>query len=60
MAYRVYYLCDKCGAGHSWTNYTVSYGRAVRLARADGWKVGKKGWYCPKCKAKPQKEKQEC
>ena len=52
MAYKVGYSCDRCGTTHYWIDYTVTYREAIRLARLDGWRVGKKGWFCPECKTK--------
>lgn len=52
MAYNCYIACDKCGDGYYWTNNTVSYNRAISIARDKGWTVGKRGWYCPQCKRK--------
>lgn len=54
-AYNVYYCCDKCGATHSWINHSVSLSIAIKMARDDGWSVGKRGWYCPECRRKPKK-----
>lgn len=55
MAYNVYISCDRCGEGYSWVNMTVNYSSAVSFARSKGWRVGKKGWYCPDCKKKDMK-----
>lgn len=52
MAYNVYFCCDKCGETYSWINNSVSLSVAVRIARDIGWTVGKRGWYCPKCRQK--------
>lgn len=57
MAFHVYYTCDKCGLTYGWTDCTVTYNSAIRIARSEGWQVGKKGWFCPKCrKIKRKKE----
>lgn len=56
MAYNVYISCDRCGEGYSWVNMTVNYSSAVSYARSKGWRVGKKGWYCPDCKKKDMKK----
>lgn len=55
MAYNVYFACDRCGVMCSWTNFTVNYSCAIKYARSKGWQVGKKGWFCPECKAKMKK-----
>lgn len=53
MAYTVYYECDKCGKlGGAWRNYSVSLSVCTRIARSEGWKIGKRGWICPNCQAK--------
>ena len=57
MAYNVYFACDECGETFCWTNFTVTYNRAVKYARKRGWTVGKRGWHCPECKAKRRKER---
>lgn len=49
MAYNSYFICDACGATYSWINHTVAYSTAIKIARSAGWKVGKKGWFCPSC-----------
>ncbi len=50
MAYKVSVICDQCGAGYSWMNYTVTMPQATRIVRSEGWSVGKRRWICPKCK----------
>ena len=55
MAYNVYYSCDKCGNTHSWINHSVSFSIAKAMARSNGWEVGKRGWYCPKCRRRKAK-----
>ncbi len=57
MAYKVYFDCDKCGVGYSWTNYSVTMPRATAIARKEGWQVGKRGWLCPSCKKKKEGKK---
>lgn len=58
MAYNCYFACDKCGTeGGAWTNYTVSLAVCERLARRDGWQVGKRGWFCPNCRARMAAER---
>lgn len=52
MAYNVYFCCDKCGITYSWINHSVSLSIAIKMARDAGWSVGKRGWYCPKCRKK--------
>ena len=52
MAYNVYFSCDTCGATYNWVNHTVSQSTAARIARSDGWSVGKRGWFCPECRKK--------
>jgi len=52
MAYNVYFCCDKCGDTYSWINTSVSIDRAKKIARDRGWEVGKRGWYCPKCRSR--------
>lgn len=52
MAYNVYISCDRCGSTRNWVNHTVNHSTAVALARAWGWQVGKRGWFCPLCKHK--------
>ena len=56
MAFNVYYCCDRCGVTHSWINNSVSLAIATKMARHDGWQVGKRGWYCPKCRTIKSKE----
>lgn len=55
MAYNVYFSCDTCGATYNWVNHTVSKSTAARIARSDGWSVGKRGWFCPECRKKRMK-----
>lgn len=51
MAYNTYYACDKCGTvGGAWINYTATFGIVVKIARDEGWQVGKNGWFCPRCR----------
>ena len=53
MAYNVYFACDKCGnEGMAWCNHSVSLSICIKLAREAGWKVGKRGWICPRCQQK--------
>ena len=60
MAYVVYFACDRCGnEGRAWVNYSVSFSTCVSIARTDGWKVGQRGWVCPKCQAKMRNKKSE-
>ena len=55
MAYNVYFSCDTCGATYHWVNHTVSQSTAARIARSDGWSVGKRGWFCPEGQKKRRK-----
>ena len=55
MAYNVYFCCEKCGATYSWTNYTVTMNRAIKIARRHGWRVGKRGWFCSECRKEKKK-----
>lgn len=60
MAYNVYFACDKCGVeGLAWTNHMVAYSTCVQFAREMGWKVGKRGWICPKCQNLNKRTKKE-
>lgn len=53
MAYNVYICCDKCGTDpFAWTNITVSLSKAEMIAKKNGWKITKEGWYCPECREK--------
>ncbi len=53
MAYNVYFACDNCGnVGASWVNYNARLANTIKIAREHGWRVGKRGWICPDCKAK--------
>lgn len=53
MAYNVYFACDRCGReGFAITNRTLSYCKAVKIARKQGWMVGQKGWFCLNCRMK--------
>ena len=55
MAYNVYFACDKCGnEGMAWCNHSVSLSICIKLAREAGWKVGKRGWICPRCQQKKE------
>ena len=55
MAYNVYFACDKCGnEGMAWCNHSVSLNICIELARETGWKVGKRGWICPRCQQKKE------
>lgn len=57
VAYVVYYACDRCGReGAAWVNHSVSFSICVKIARDDGWKVGKRGWICPSCQRKQKKK----
>lgn len=56
MGYKVIVRCDTCGNGFSWTDITVTYNTAIRIARNEGWQVGKKGWLCPNCKQMKKKK----
>lgn len=53
MAYNVYFSCDNCGTeGGACCNITVSLARAEKIARRQGWRLGKRGWICPNCQEK--------
>lgn len=53
MAYVVYCGCDKCGEDAiSYLNVSVSLSCMQKIARMQGWSVGKNGWICPNCKSK--------
>lgn len=58
MAYVVYFACDSCGReGAAWVNHSVSLSICEKIARKDGWRVGKRGWICPSCQNKQMAEK---
>ena len=60
MAYNCYFSCDVCGdEGCAWTNLTVSLSKSEKFARAMGWKITKKGWICPSCQKRLEKQKQK-
>lgn len=60
MAYSVCVICDVCGSGYQWEDHSVSYSTAARIARKDGWSIGKRGWLCPACrKDSTENEKRE-
>ena len=59
MAYVTQILCDMCGAGYRWTDTSVSLSIAKSIARSEGWRVGKQGWFCPECLKTGGKRKNE-
>lgn len=53
MGYIVGIICDgpDCKEDFGfWENFTITKATATRWARDAGWQVGKKGWFCPKCR----------
>ena len=58
MSYKVVVSCDNCGNGYRWEDYTITMNRAMRIARGEGWSVGKKGWLCPACRKPKAKVKE--
>lgn len=52
MAYEVRVVCDKCGCGYSYKDFSLGKTLAAKWAREKGWQIGKRGWFCPDCKRK--------
>lgn len=46
--------CDKC---RRWLSYDMPRTHVLAMARRRGWSVGKKGHYCPACRAQPKASK---
>ena len=51
MSYSCRFRCDLCGASKVFLNITISYSRAIKRARYEGWRVEKDGWFCPQCQS---------